>query len=214
MGEIEALQAAIDALEAQRPTLGDAAVDAALAPLRERIDALQATSTAGERKQITVLFADLSGFTALSERTDAEVARNLANVCFERIGQVVRRYGGYIDKFIGDELMVLFGAPVAMEDHAARALHAAQDIRDTFAAFSREHPQLQDHPLDLHFGVNSGLVVAGRHRHRVETRVYGDGRSRQRCRPARRARTGRRDSRGRGHTDDSWATTSRSMTLA
>jgi class 3 adenylate cyclase/tetratricopeptide (TPR) repeat protein len=161
MAEIEALQAAIDALEAQRSTLGDAAVDAALAPLRERIAALQPTSTAGERKQITVLFADLSGFTALSERTDAEVARNLANLCFERIGQVVRRYGGYIDKFIGDELMVLFGAPVAMEDHAARALHTAQDIRETFTAFSREHPQLQDHPLDLHFGVNSGLVVAG-----------------------------------------------------
>ncbi|MGH8262638.1 MAG: adenylate/guanylate cyclase domain-containing protein, partial [Steroidobacteraceae bacterium] len=163
MAEIEALQAAIDALQAQRDSLGDTAVDSALAPLRERMAALQqpAPATAGARKQITVMFADLSGFTALTERSDAEDARNLVNTCFERIGQVVRRYGGYIDKFIGDELMVLFGAPVAMEDHAARALFAALEIRETFGTFSREHPQLRDHPLNLHFGVNSGLVVAG-----------------------------------------------------
>ncbi|MGB2693673.1 MAG: adenylate/guanylate cyclase domain-containing protein, partial [Dehalococcoidia bacterium] len=163
MSELSQLKLAIDALEAQRQTLGDEAVEAALVGLRERIAALdQASQTSvGERKQITVMFADLSGFTALAERTDAEDARNLVNTCFERIGQVVSRYGGYIDKFIGDELMVLFGAPVAMEDHAARALYAALEIREMFAAFCQAHHQLRDQPLSLHFGVNGGLVVAG-----------------------------------------------------
>lgn len=164
MSELEELKAAIEALEAQRTVLGDAAVAAAVVGLRECLAALEGTTrpaAEGERKQTTVMFADLSGFTALSETADAEDIRNLINDCFERVGEVVKRYGGYIDKFIGDELMVLFGAPVAMEDHASRALYAALEIRESFAAFNQEHPQLREYPLTLHFGINSGLVVAG-----------------------------------------------------
>lgn len=164
MSELDELRAAIEALEAQRTVLGDAAVAAAVVGLRQRLAALeQAAQPApeGERKQTTVMFADLSGFTALAETADAEDIRNLVNACFERVGEVVKRYGGYIDKFIGDELMVLFGAPVAMEDHAPRALYAALEVRESFAAFNEEHPQLREYPLSLHFGINSGLVVAG-----------------------------------------------------
>lgn len=166
MPDANNLRAAIQALEAQREqgTLDDASANLALAALREQLrklgERLPAESEA-ERKQITVMFADMSGFTALSERTDAEEVRALVNQCFEALGKVIARYGGHIDKFIGDELMVLFGAPVAIEDHAARALHAALELREKFAAFNQAHVTLRANPLALHTGVNSGLVVAG-----------------------------------------------------
>jgi len=164
MPELDHLRAAIVALEQQRSSLGDDVVDAAIAPLRQRIDSLAEPKRAqaeGERKQVTIMFADLSGFTALSERVDPEQVRNVVNSCFERVGVIVTRYGGYIDKFIGDELMVLFGAPRAMEDHASRALHAAIEIRDAVSAFNREHALLHDYSLSMHFGINTGLVIAG-----------------------------------------------------
>jgi adenylate cyclase len=157
------LRAAIEALEAQRErgTLDEAAASAALAVLRAQLEEETLPEPAAERKQATVMFADMSGFTALSERTDAEEMRSLVNQCFDALGEVIARYGGHIDKFIGDELMVLFGAPVAMEDHAARALHAALDLHEKFARFNKEHATLRANPLALHTGVNSGLVVAG-----------------------------------------------------
>lgn len=166
MPDANNLRAAIQALEAQRElgALDEAAADAGLAVLREQLRKLEEGALpepAAERKQATVMFADMSGFTALSERTDAEEMRSLVNQCFDALGEVIARYGGHIDKFIGDELMVLFGAPVAMEDHASRALHAALELHQKFAGFNEEHVTLRANPLALHTGVNSGLVVAG-----------------------------------------------------
>jgi class 3 adenylate cyclase len=165
MAELDQLRSSIDALAAQRATLGDAVVDQAIAPLLRRAEELERgirpADHEGERKHITVMFADLSGFTALSERSDAEDIRNWVNDCFAQLGEVVKRYGGYIDKFIGDELMVLFGAPRAIEDHASRALHAALDMRAALAAFNREHERLRERDLSMHFGINSGVVIAG-----------------------------------------------------
>ena len=165
MAERDDLLAAIGAIEAQRGVLGEAAVDAATGPLRVRLAELAEAAAPpvreAERKQITVMFADLSGFTTLSETADPEDVRNLINLCFERLGAVATRLGGYIDKFIGDELMVLFGAPQAMEDHAARALLAALEMREALVAFNTEHAALRSKPLGMHFGINSGLVIAG-----------------------------------------------------
>ncbi len=166
MPDANNLRAAIGALEVQRAggTLDEAAADAALAVLRAQLRKLEEgilPEPTAERKQATVMFADMSGFTAMSERTDAEEMRSLVNQCFDALGEVITRYGGHIDKFIGDELMVLFGAPVAMEDHAARALHAVLELHEMFASFNREHGTLRANPLSLHTGVNSGLVVAG-----------------------------------------------------
>jgi class 3 adenylate cyclase len=165
MAELDQLRSSIDALAAQRGALGDAVVDQALAPLLRRAEELERgirpAGHEGERKHITVMFADLSGFTALSETGDAEEVRNWLNACFAQMGDVVKRYGGYIDKFIGDELMVLFGAPRAIEDHASRALHAALDMREALATFNREHERLPDRDLSMHFGINSGVVIAG-----------------------------------------------------
>ena len=162
VNEREQLQQAMAALEAQRAALGDAVVETALAPLRERLTALGQAETprpalTGERKLVTVMFADISGFTALAETMDPEVVRDLMNACFERLVPIVKKYGGTVDKFIGDEIMALFGAPVAHENDPERALRAALEMMDALAAFGSERGT----HLDLHFGINTGLVIAG-----------------------------------------------------
>src|SRR2546423_3684718 len=82
-----------------------------------------------ERRWATVLFADLSGFTALSERTDPEEIRSMVDRCMRAMGEVVEGFGGAVDKVIGDALMAVFGAPVAHEDDPARAVRAALEIQ-------------------------------------------------------------------------------------
>ena len=113
--------------------------------------------SAGDRRLVTVLFADISGFTSLSEKLDPEVVRDLITACFDHLVPCIERYGGTIDKFIGDEVMALFGAPVAHENDPERALRAALEMRDALSDFNREHGL----SLGLHFGVNTGLVYAG-----------------------------------------------------
>ena len=78
--------------------------------------------TDADRRTVTVLFADLSGFTALSERLDPEVMQALQNELFAELTAAVQSFGGFVDKFIGDALLALFGAPVAHEDDPERAL--------------------------------------------------------------------------------------------
>src|ERR671915_586207 len=77
-----------------------------------------------ERRQVTVLFADLSGYTAVAERMDPEAVKALVDRALMRLGQEVERYGGTVDKYIGDNVMAIFGAPVAHEDDAERAVRA------------------------------------------------------------------------------------------
>ena len=111
----------------------------------------------GERKLVTVLFADVTGFTSLAETVDPEPLRDLINACFERLVPCVERYGGTVDKFIGDEVMAVFGAPIAHDNDPERAVRAALDMRIALAAFNAERGTT----LDAHFGINSGLVLAG-----------------------------------------------------
>jgi len=123
--QIEKLSAAIASLESQRNTLGDAVVDPAIAALRQQMAQIETGSGArigDERKLVTIVFTDVSGFTALSEKLDPEKVRELINACFDWLVPVVQKYEGTIDKFIGDEIMALFGAPIAHEDDAERAL--------------------------------------------------------------------------------------------
>jgi class 3 adenylate cyclase len=112
---------------------------------------------AGERRQVTVLFADISGFTALAETMDPEDVRQVMNACFAQLVPVVETYGGMIDKFIGDEIMALFGAPIAYDNDAERAVRAALAMQEVLAAFNTA----QGTTLGLHCGLNTGLVIAG-----------------------------------------------------
>jgi len=111
----------------------------------------------GERRQVTVLFADLSGFTALSEQLDAEEVCGMLNASFDALVPVIEKYGGVVDKFIGDEVMAVFGAPVAHEDDPARALRAALEMMTAMTTFNTIH----NTSLGLHVGINTGLVIAG-----------------------------------------------------
>lgn len=110
-----------------------------------------------ERRIATVMFADISGFTSFSETTDPEHLRDLINSCFRHLVPIILEHGGQIDKFIGDEIMALFGATQANEDDAPRALEAALKMMDAMVDFSRDHGL----PWNLHVGINTGLVVAG-----------------------------------------------------
>ena len=84
----------------------------------------------GERKQVTILFVDVSGFTSLSERLDPEDVHRLMTRAFELMLAAVHRYEGTVNQFLGDGIMALFGAPIAHEDHAQRAAHGALAIQD------------------------------------------------------------------------------------
>ncbi|MFH1469119.1 MAG: adenylate/guanylate cyclase domain-containing protein [Pseudomonadota bacterium] len=112
-----------------------------------------------ERRQATVLFAEVSGFDALAERMPAEELTEIMNACFERMGAVITAYEGRIDKFIGETVMAVFGAPVAVEGAPARALRATLVMRETVQVFCRERDLAV--PLRLRAGVNTGTVLAG-----------------------------------------------------
>ncbi len=160
MTERTRLEQAIATLESQRATLGDAVVDASIAAIQKQLADSKAEpkpAESGERKLVTVMFADISGFTALSEKMDPEAVRDLMNRCFDRLVPCIQHYDGTIDKFIGDEVMALFGAPVAHENDPERALRAALEMQAALAKFNAEN-QTQ---LGIHFGINTGLVLAG-----------------------------------------------------
>ncbi|WP_407119705.1 adenylate/guanylate cyclase domain-containing protein [Bradyrhizobium sp. STM 3561] len=113
------------------------------------------------RRTITVLFADLSGFTAMSERLDPEVMQTLQNQLFEELTAAVQSFGGFVDKFIGDAMLALFGAPAAHEDDPERAVRAALDMISRTARLSERARAYAGSPLQLHVGINTGHVVAG-----------------------------------------------------
>ena len=115
----------------------------------------------GERRQVTVIFADVSGFTALSETLDPEEVASFMNDCLKDMADVVYQYEGMVDKFIGDCIMAVFGAPVALEDDAERALHAALAMRNRVELFNQRRSDKLKEPLALHIGINSGTVIAG-----------------------------------------------------
>src|SRR5262249_27438027 len=109
------------------------------------------------RKLVTVLFCDLVAYTQLAERLDPEALRHLMSQFFDAAAKVVEQHGGTVEKFVGDEVMAVFGVPKVHEDDALRAVRAAIAIRDCVTELSRE----TDAHLEVRMGVNSGEVVTG-----------------------------------------------------
>ncbi len=157
MSEREQLEQTIAALETQRAVLGDAVVETALSPLREKLAALEVPVASEQRKQVTILFADVSGFTAMSETMDAEDVRDTMNDLWERLDGAIIAQGGMIDKHIGDCVMALFGAPTAHEDDPERAIRAALAMQEALAAFRQERQAA----LAMRIGINTGPVLLG-----------------------------------------------------
>jgi class 3 adenylate cyclase/tetratricopeptide (TPR) repeat protein len=114
-----------------------------------------------ERRKATVLFADLSGYTAVAERMDPEAVKAFVDRALRRLGQEVARYGGSVDKYIGDNVMAVFGAPVAHEDDPERAVRAGIAMQAAMDEINREIEAATGVTFSLRVGINSGDVLAG-----------------------------------------------------
>ena len=123
-----------------------------------------------ERRVATVLFADLAGFTGLSETLDPEHLKNLVDRCFARLALDVTNHGGRVDKVVGDAIVALFGAPVAHEDDAERAVRTGLQMQRTIELLASEMAV----PLQLRVGVNSGEVLVGAMRAGGDYTAMGD----------------------------------------
>ena len=116
----------------------------------------------GERKQVTVLFVDIAESTRLAERLDPEAMHELVDRALRLMAEAVHRYEGTVNQFLGDGLMALFGAPVALEDHALRAVEAAFTIQETIKGLSEQIHRERGVELAVRIGLNTGPVVVGK----------------------------------------------------
>lgn len=116
---------------------------------------------ASERKYITVLFADISGYTTLSERLDPEEVKDLVGHIIGEIAKVVIKNGGHIEKFAGDQVMAVFGVPLAHEEDPVRAVKTADEIHQVVWDLSHQVQETIGQPLAVYIGINTGLVVTG-----------------------------------------------------
>ncbi|MBW1786569.1 MAG: AAA family ATPase [Deltaproteobacteria bacterium] len=115
----------------------------------------------GERKHVTVIFSDLSGYTAMSARLDPEEVKDIMSRIFGEIARIVAGYEGFIERFLGDAVMVLFGVPKILEDAAVRAIRTSMEIHDAVKRMSPGLEKKVGQPLFMHTGINTGLVVTG-----------------------------------------------------
>lgn len=123
------------------------------------MDSSQKAHPESERRQATVMFADISGFTAMSEKMDPEEVTTTMNALFAELGDIIEEHGGTIDKFIGDCIMAVFGVPKAIENAPVRAVSSAVVIKQCVDRFSAGSGV--PYPLDIHIGINTGEVIAG-----------------------------------------------------
>ncbi len=115
-----------------------------------------------ERRVVTVLFADLVGYTALAEHRDPENVKHFIESCFERLVADIETFGGRVDKLLGDAIVALFGAPVAHEDDAERAVRAGLRMQETLARFASERRAVEEGPpIEMRVGINTGEVLVG-----------------------------------------------------
>jgi class 3 adenylate cyclase len=116
---------------------------------------------ASERKHVTALFSDLSGYTAMSERLDPEEVKEITGKIFDEVSKIISKYEGFVEKFAGDAVMALFGATEAHEDDPVRAIKAAREIHNAVNSLSPQYEERIEQPLVMHSGINTGLVVTG-----------------------------------------------------
>ena len=169
--ELENLNRAIAALEEQRSTVGDQVVDSAQAAMREKLVHLQEKTREShelqERKLVTVLFADVSGFTAMAKAMDHEVVGTVINSLWSRVDRAIQAHGGRIDKHIGDAVMALFGTPTAREDDPEQAIRAALQVQAEVQMWKQEfntsasNRQPQSQGVQLRIGINTGPALLG-----------------------------------------------------
>ena len=143
-----------------RESTGAASTPASYTPkhLAEKIFTSK-TALEGERKQVTVLFADLKGSMELLADRDPEEARKLLDPVLEHMMEAVHRYEGTVNQVMGDGIMALFGAPLAHEDHAVRACYAALRMQESVGRYAEGVRRVEGIPIQIRVGLNSGEVV-------------------------------------------------------
>lgn len=183
MSERVHLEQAIAALEMQRNTLGSAVADASIAVLRDRLAAIDASRPTEQRRLVTVLFADIVGWTAISEQLDPEDLRQLQHSYFEAVTPIIAGYGGVVEKYIGDAVLAVFGVPAAREDDAKRAVLAALAILQAVAALNEPPGSIgedaqpvsgQGRQLRLRIGLHTGIVMVATGSAARDVLVTGD----------------------------------------
>jgi len=115
----------------------------------------------GERRSATVLFSDIRGFTSTTERNEPEAIVSMLNEYFEVMVEIIFNYEGTLDKFVGDEIMAVWGAPMAREDHALRAVLCALDMFQALANLNAERALQGKQAIDIGIGIASGEMIAG-----------------------------------------------------
>ena len=159
MTELERLEKAIEALESQRETLGDAVVDTALAPLRAEATRLSTEAQPEQqRRLVTVLFADLAGFTSMSERMDPEDVRDVLSGYFARWKTQIEQHSGRVEKFIGDAVMAVFGLAATREDDPENAVRAALAMQGELEGLNAGW-RPRNVQLAMRVGIHTGMVV-------------------------------------------------------
>ena len=135
----------------------------------------------GERRRVSILFADLKGFTQMSEKLDPEFVQTTIDKIMRVFTQVIKNHGGYVDKYSGDEVMALFGAKVASEVDTERAIRAGLQMLESlnkFNQYMKSHKEYRaiDKPLAIRIGINTGLVTTGKigEGREGDFTVYGD----------------------------------------
>ena len=129
--------------------------------IEEAIEETPQFASEGERKHVTVLFSDLSGYTAMSEKLDPEEIKEITGRIFGEISKIIATYDGFVEKYAGDAVMALFGANQSHEDDPVRAVKAAKEIHDLVQTLSPQYYEKIGRPLTMHSGINTGLVVTG-----------------------------------------------------
>jgi class 3 adenylate cyclase/tetratricopeptide (TPR) repeat protein len=180
MAEREELERAIAAIEAQRAILGDDVVDTLAAAAREKLAVMEAQRAVEQRKQVTVLFADVSGFTALVETVDPEEVRDTMNTLWVRLDATIIAHEGTIDKHMGDAVMAIFGAPTAREDDPERAIRTAlamqKEIKEWKKKVDESGSPISDLQslISIRVGIHTGPVWLGAVATTAEYTAMGD----------------------------------------
>lgn len=169
--EVEQLEQAIGALEDRRAELGDAVVDSALGPMRQRLAELT-TSQRSRRRQVTVMFADVKGYSTLVEKLDPEWVGGLVDRLWGDLGAIVVENGGRVVQHLGDGVMALWGGEHSFEDDAEKAVRAGVAMLEAMKSF--ESDRIRAGALQLRIGINTGLVHLGHVGVTEEFRATGD----------------------------------------
>ncbi|MBI2562860.1 MAG: adenylate/guanylate cyclase domain-containing protein [candidate division NC10 bacterium] len=115
----------------------------------------------GTRREVTILFSDIRGFTATSEKLDPGTVMSVLNTYLSRMAEIILRHGGTLDKYIGDGIMAFFGAPIATPDHPSRAVRAALEMLAAVEGLQEDWRRQTGVPLRIGVGINTGEVLVG-----------------------------------------------------